>query len=204
MNLVSLNLHISFSCSCKIHRGIPIILLQCLVHFESVFSFYVLFCLFFCGGGFFLLAITLLRTHKIQRSSCPFMSGQVLLLRGDLASQQSSPFQSCRARLYLQIRGALAGPLYCPNFYLDEKPDLAPAALSVSVSPSVRPSLTVGALVFSSRLCLCHSCLGLFSPFVFCLTLVICFLVRRLSRHTDLISAVSLQHICLDVKSVLN
>lgn len=124
----------------------------CSERFESVFSFHV-----------FLSAVALLRAHKIQkRCSCPFMSGQVLLLRGDLASQRPSPFQSCRARLYLQIRGCLARSLYCLDFYLKEKPDLAPAALSVSVSLSVHPSVTVTTLVFSSPLHICHFCPALF------------------------------------------
>ena len=51
-------------------------------------------------------------THKIQRSSCPFMWVQVLL-RADLASQWPSAFQSCRALLYLRIRRCLAEPLCC-------------------------------------------------------------------------------------------
>lgn len=119
-------------------------------------------------------------THKIQRSSCPFMSVQVLL-RGDLASQWPSPFQSCRALLYLRIRRCLAKPLYCLAFYLKEKADLAPVALSPpcrSVCPPVSHCLT-------RSICLCIR-LSLpplsFSPlFVFTSLLSSVFLIPHLA-----------------------
>lgn len=95
-------------------------------------------------------------TYKIQRSSCPFMSGQVLL-RGDLASQWPSPFQSCRALLYLQIRRCLAKPLYCLAFYLKVKADLAPVTLSLSVGLSVHLSVTVSYVRSRIRRCVCLS-----------------------------------------------
>lgn len=104
------------------------------------------------------------------------MSGQVLL-RGDLASQWPSLFQSCRALLYLQIRRCLAKPLYCPAFYLKVKADLAPVALSPSLSVCLSTCQSLSHMLVFPSACVsvCHFRLSLTSPVCLYLSSVICF-----------------------------
>ena len=167
------------------------------------------------------------------------MLGQVLL-RGDLASQWPSAFQSCRALLYLRIRRCLAGPLYRLAFYLKEKADLDPVALSPpcqSVSPPVShrlkrsfshpvcvfvchfrlsPSLSLSLSLSVSLVCfylssvIPHlasfilSSLALLSLSLSLSLFLSLFLSLHTHTHTHLITAASVQHICLvsDVKCV--
>lgn len=145
------------------------------------------------------------------------MSGQALL-KGDLASQWPSPFQSCRALLYLQIRRCLAKPLYCLAFYLKVKADLAPVTLSLSVGLSVHLSVTVSYACFCIRLCICLSLLPLSELFCLPLSLLCRLFPRPFSvlcipcslvfhaytslhihthTHTHLITTASVQHSCL-------
>lgn len=137
------------------------------------------------------------------------MSGQVLL-RGDLASQWPSPFQSCRALLYLRIRRCLAKPLYCLAFYLKEKADLAPVALSLSVSLSVRLSVSLMCLFFHPSVYLSVTSTALpLSPLLLSLSLL-SFISSSLTLHSSSATRLSsralsshthphtqVQHICL-------
>lgn len=89
------------------------------------------------------------------------------IVEGDLASQQSSPLQSCNARLYLWIRRCLAKPLYCPVFYVKEKAALAPVAalaLCLPVHPPVSHCLAHSSF---SHLWMCHLLLLFSLLFVF-------------------------------------